>query len=154
MIERKFYKMKQTEILQHKFIKLSGVAGIIFALMILHFLTVNTNAQVVAARPGAYNTRINYGSTRSEGLIGEDRGYETYQRRVSLYYQAKRLLINEEWQDCYRHATNAAQSKVCSDTSQRDISDLEMDIKRIRDAAYIEYLRRKELIIEYWNKQR
>ena len=153
-MEGKFYRMKQTEILQPKFIKLTRLAGIIFGLMILHFLTVNINAQVVAARPGAYNTRINYGSTRSEGLIGEDRGYDAYQRRVTYYYQAKRTLITEEWQDCYRHAQNAAQSKVCSDTSQRDISDLEMDVKRIRDAAYIEYQRRKELIVEYWNKRR
>ena len=146
--------MKLTKILQQKFIKLTGVAGIIFGLIIVHFLTVNTDAQVVAARPGAYNTRINYGSSRGDGLTEEGRAYESYQRRVNYYYQAKRTLITEEWQDCYRHAQNAAQSKVCSETEQRDISDLEMDVKRISDAAYIEYLRRKDLIIEYWNKRR
>ena len=138
--------MKQTKFLH--------ITGIICGLIIVHLLSVNTNAQVVAARPGAYETRINYGSSRGDGLTEEGRGYEAYQRRVTYYYQARRTLINEEWQDCYRHAQNAAQSKVCSDTSQRDISDLEMEVKRIRDAAYFEYLRRKDLIVEYWNKRK
>lgn len=133
--------------------KFLHIAGIIFSIMIVHFLTVVTNAQVVAARPGPYNTKINYGSTRSEGLTEEGRGYDAYQRRVTYYYQARRTLITEEWQDCYRHAQNAAQSKVCSDTERRDISDLEMDVQRIRNAAYIEYLRREDLIVQYWKRR-
>ncbi len=144
--------MKQTKILQHKFIKSTKLAGIIFGLLIVHFLTVNTNAQ--AARPGAYNTPINYGRTRSEGIIGEDRAYESYQKRVNDYYQAKRRLINEEWLECQHQAKNAAQAKVCDETSVRKISDLEMDVKRISDAAYNQYLRRKDLIVEYWNKRK
>ena len=136
-----------------RILQLPGLAGIIFGLVIVHCLIMSANAQVNAARPGAYNTRINYGSTRSEGLTGEGRAYDSYQRRVTYYYQAKRTLINEEWQDCYRHATNAAQSKACSATSQRDISDLEMDVQRIRNAAYIEYLRREDLIVEYWKRR-
>jgi hypothetical protein len=145
--------MKQMEISLNKIgiLKLTRLAGIIFGLMMVHFLTVNANAQVNASRPGAYNTQISYGSNRDTGLRTEDRSYDEYQRRVSFYEKAKRVKIDEEWHDCYRQATNAAAAKVCSDTSQRDVSDLAMDVRRLQDAAYIEYLRRKDLINKYWN---
>ena len=147
--------MKQRKIL-HKFeiLKFIRFAGIIFGLVIGHFLTVNINAQVGTSRPGGYNTPINYGRTRSEGIIGEDRAYESYQRRVNDYYQAKRRLINEEWLECNHQAKNPAQSKGCDDTSVRKIIDLEMDVKRISNAAFTEHFRRKDLIVEYWNKRK
>ena len=135
-------------------LQLPGLAGIIFGLMILHFLAINAPAQVNASRPGAYNSKITYGSNRQAGLTAEAKSYSDYLNRVSLYERAKRIWIDEEWQDCYRHATNAAQSKLCNDKAKRDISDLAMDVKRLNNAAYIEYLRRKDLINKYWDERR
>lgn len=129
-------------------------AGIILGLMIVHFLTMSAPAQVNASRPGAYNPKINYGSNRPAGLTAEAKSYSDYLNRVSTYERAKRIWIDEEWQDCYRHATNAAQSKVCNDKAKRDISDLAMDVKRLNNAAVIEYLRRKDLINQYWDERR
>lgn len=148
--------MKQKKISYNKFgiLKLTRLAGIIFGLMIVHFLTVNTNAQVNALRPGAYNSKINYGSSREAGLRAEAQSYDSYLKRVSLYYTAKRLKIDEEWKYCYRQATNEAESKVCANNAQKDMRDLEQDTQILRNNAYIEYLRRKDLIIEYWNERR
>ena len=148
--------MKQTENSTNKFgiLKFTRLAGTILGLMIVHFLTINANAQLVAASPGPYNSRIVYGNSRQEGMQAEQRSFDDYQKRVSLYASAKRIRIDEEWHECYRHAQNAAQSKVCSDTSQRDRGDLEMDIRRIEDAAYIEHQRRVYLITKYWNDRR
>lgn len=147
--------MKQKKISHNKFgiLKLTRLAGIIFGLMIVHFLTINTNAQVNASRPGAYNSKINYGNSRQAGLTAEAQSYDDYRKWVSLYERAKRLRIDEEWQDCYRRATNAAESKVCSENSKRDISDLAMDVKRLYNTSYIEYLRRKDLINKYWDER-
>ena len=148
--------MKQKEILQNKFgiLKLTRLAGIIFSLMLVHFLTVNADAQVNASRPGTYNSRINYGNSRQAGLTAEAQSYDDYLKRLSLYERAKRIKIDEEWQDCYRRATNAAESNVCSQTAKREISDLAMDVKRLNNLAYIEYLRRKNLINKYWDERK
>ena len=137
-----------------RILQLPRLAGIILGLMIVHFLIMNVNAQVNASRPGAYNPKINHGSKRQTGLTAEAKSYSDYLNRVSLYERAKRIWIDEEWQDCYRHATNAAQSKPCNDKAKRDISDLAMDVKRLNNAAYIEYLRRKDLINKYWDERR
>ena len=148
--------MKQPENSSNKFgiLKFTRLAGIILGLIIVHFLTINANAQLVASRPGPYNSRINYGSSREAGLRAENDSYEDYRQRVSLYASAKRIRIDEEWHECYRHAQNAAQSKVCSDTSQHDRGDLEMDITKLNNAAYIEHQRRVYLITKYWNDRR
>jgi hypothetical protein len=134
--------------------KSARLVGIVFGLLALHFLAVKTMAQLEASRPGPYNPAINYGKNRQQGLTAEATCYSDYLARLSVYERAKRARIDEEWKECYRQAKNADQSGACSQKAKKEISDLAVDLKELRDESYSAYLHRKDLINKYWDKRK
>ena len=148
-------KMKQIKISPNRFgfLKLTRFIGIIFGLMIVHVLTITANAQLEGTRPGAYNPKINYGNSRETGLTAEAKSYDAYLSRVLLFESRKILQIEEDGKECYRRATNAVESRKCSDQVKEDKSNLASEMKELRDGAYKEYRRRKDLINKYWDQR-
>jgi hypothetical protein len=101
--------------------------------------------------PPDYSTaKLEYGTSLANGLSLEVKSYGSYLDTVEIYRRDREMRITGEFQTCYKKAQNATESKVCADNSQKQETDLGLEMRKIKDGSFVEFTRRKDLIKKYW----